>query len=84
MGAALNAVIAADVMRPTGIFLTPQQTIISVLPKLLAAELRNIPVVNNATERKLIGRLVRADALGLLSEAIASGGQSRGSSTGRH
>lgn len=77
MGSALNAVIAADVMRPTGIFLTPQQTIISVLPKLLAAELRNIPVVNNATERKLIGRLVRADALGLLSEAIASGGKTR-------
>jgi CIC family chloride channel protein len=73
MGAELNAVIAADVMRPLGIFLTPQQTIMSVLPKLLEAELRNIPVVNNGGERKLIGRIVRADALGLLSEAIATG-----------
>ncbi len=77
MGSELNAVIAADVMRPVGIFLTPQQTIISVLPKLLEAELRNIPVVNHATERTLIGRIVRADALGLLSEAIATGGQHR-------
>jgi len=77
MGTSLNAVIAADVMRPVGIFLTPQQTIMSVLPKLLEAELRNIPVVNNASERRLIGRIVRADALGLLSEAIATGGQNR-------
>jgi CIC family chloride channel protein len=83
MGAELNAVIAADVMRPVGIFLMPQQTIISVLPKLLEAELRNIPVVNNGSERRLIGRLVRADALGLLSEAIATGGQQRASSTGQ-
>lgn len=85
MGAELNAVIAADVMRPVGIFLTPQQTIMSVLPKLLESELRNIPVVNNASERRLIGRIVRADALGLLSEAIATGGpQQRASSTGQH
>ncbi len=61
-----------------------QQTVISVLPKLLEAELRNIPVVNNGSERRLIGRLVRADALGLLSEAIATGGQQRASSTGQH
>ena len=74
-GAELNAVIAADVMRPVAIFLTPQQTIMSVLPMLLEAEQRNIPVVNNATERRLIGRIVRADALGLLSEAIATGRQ---------
>ncbi len=84
MGAELSAVIAADVMRPAALFLTPQQTIMSVLPKLLEAELRNIPVVNNPVERRLIGRLVRADALGLLSEAIATSGQQRASSTGQH
>lgn len=77
MGAELNAVIASDVMRPVSFFLTPHQTIMSVLPNLLESELRNIPVVNNAVDRRLIGRIVRADALGLLSEAIASSGQPR-------
>jgi CIC family chloride channel protein len=72
MGAELNAVIAADVMRPVSLFLTPHQTVMSALPQLLGTELRNIPVVNNASERRLVGRLVRADALGLLSEAIES------------
>lgn len=77
MGAELNAVIASDVMRPVSFFLTPHQTIMSVLPDLLETEVRNIPVVNNAAERRLVGRIVRADALGLLSEAIASRGQPR-------
>lgn len=73
MGDTFNAVIAGDIMRPVSAMLTPNQTIISVLPKLLEAEIRNMPVVNNMNERRLIGRLVRAEALGMLSEAIATG-----------
>jgi len=73
MGDSFNAVIAGDIMRPVATVLSPNQTVISVLPKLLEAEIRNIPVVNNLQERRLIGRVVRAEALGLLSEAIASG-----------
>lgn len=73
MGPSLNAVIAGDIMRPVATQLTPNQTIMSVLPKLLDADIRNIPVVNNMTERRLIGRVVRSEALGMLSEAIASG-----------
>ena len=73
MGDTFNAVIAGDIMRPVTTMLTPNQTVISVLPKLLEAEIRNMPVVNNMSERRLIGRVVRAEALGMLSEAIATG-----------
>ncbi len=73
MGDTFNAVIAGDIMRPVTTMLTPNQTVISVLPKLLEAEIRNMPVVNNMNERRLIGRVVRAEALGMLSEAIATG-----------
>jgi len=34
--------------------------------------MRNIPVVNNQSELRLIGSVARAEALGLLSEAIVA------------
>jgi hypothetical protein len=43
-----------------------------VLPVLLASEQRNVPVVNNLSEFRLVGAVVRVDALGLLSEAISA------------
>jgi CBS domain-containing protein len=69
---AISAVIAYDLMRPAPVALTPDQRLLDVLPILLSSEQRNIPVVNNAKEKRLIGALVRAEALGVLSEAIAS------------
>jgi CIC family chloride channel protein len=72
-GEELNAVIAADVMRPLPPRLTPGQKLLDALPVLLASEQRNVPVVNNLEENYLIGSAPRAEALGLLSEAIASG-----------
>jgi CIC family chloride channel protein len=71
-GAELDSVIAFDVMRPVPAILTPDQHLIDVLPILLACELRNIPVVNNPQEKRLVGSLVRSEALGMLSEAIAA------------
>lgn len=68
----ISAVIAYDLMRPAPVALTPDQRLLDVLPILLSSEQRNLPVVNNATEKRLIGALVRAEALGVLSEAIAS------------
>ena len=71
-GAELNGVIAYDVMRNPPACLTPSQHLSDVLPVLLASELRNVPVVNTLTEYKLIGSVARANALGVLSEAISA------------
>jgi CIC family chloride channel protein len=71
-GQELSGVIAYDVMRPPPPCLTPDQNLADALPVLLASEQRNVPVVNSSSERRLVGAVVRAEALGLLSEAIAS------------
>lgn len=70
---ALRSVIASDVMRPVPVMLTPSQTITEALPALLASEQRNVPVVNSLTERRLVGSVLRAEALGTMAEAIAMG-----------
>lgn len=77
-GEELNSVIALDVMQPAPVMFTPNQLLPHVLPTLLASEQRNVPVVNNLTECRLVGSLVRAEALGILSQAIdASAGTPR-------
>ena len=72
-GLQLSSVIAYDVMRPAPACLTPNQRLLDALPILLSSEQRNIPVVNNLAEFHLVGSVARAEALGLLSEAIAGG-----------
>ncbi len=74
-GAEMSAVIAYDVMRPPPACLTPNQLLLDTLPTLLASEQRNVPVVNSLTENRLVGAVVRAEVLGMLSEAIAEQGQ---------
>jgi len=71
-GHELNGVIAYDVMRPPPACLTPVQKLTDVLPILLTSEIRNVPVVNNLSESKLIGTIARSEALALLSEAISA------------
>ncbi len=71
-GDEMNAIIAMDVMRPVAVCLTPDRRLLEVLPQVLASEQRNIPVVNSLIERRLVGALPRAEALDLMSEAIAS------------
>jgi len=73
-GQELSGVIAYDVMRPPPPCLTPSQKLLDALPVLLASELRNVPVINSPKEHKLVGTVARAEALGLLSEAIAPRG----------
>jgi chloride channel protein, CIC family len=68
----LGAVIAYDVMRPPPRCLTPGQRLLDALPVVLASELRNVPVVNNASENILVGSVVRAEMLAVFSEAIAA------------
>jgi CIC family chloride channel protein len=72
-GHELDGVIACDVMRPPPACLTPNQKLPDVLPILLASEVRNVPVVNNLSQCRLVGTVARAEALGILSEAISAG-----------
>jgi len=65
-------VIAYDLMRPPADCLTPNQRLLDVLPVLLKSELRNVPVVNNPTDRRLVGSVQRSEALALLSDAISA------------
>ena len=69
------SVIAYDIMRPVPASLTPDQKLLDALPVLVTSEMRRVPVVNNRKEQRLIGALIRADALGLISEAIAVTGR---------
>ena len=68
----LGAVIAYDVMRPPPKCLTPGQRLLEALPAVLESELRNVPVVNNPAENKLVGAVDRAEVLAIFSEAIAT------------
>jgi chloride channel protein, CIC family len=77
-GQELSSVIAYDIMQPPPICLTPNQRLVAALPILLASEQRHIPVVNSLKQNHLVGALVRAEALGLLSEAIAKRGGAPG------
>ena len=69
----LDAVIAADVMRPPPKCLTPNQRLLNVLPVVLESELKNIPVVNSLAECRLVGSLARGEVLSLFSEALSAG-----------
>ncbi len=67
----IQGIIAYDVMRPPPPCLTPGQRLVDALPILFQCELRNVPVVNDRKENRLIGSLSRAEALAIFSEAIA-------------
>lgn len=70
-GDELGAIIAYDVMRPPPPCVTPAQRLVDALPVLLQSEMRNVPVVSNLSDRRLVGSLSRTEALALFSEAIA-------------
>jgi chloride channel protein, CIC family len=74
-GAEMGAVIAYDVMRPAPASVTPDQLLLDTLPIMLTSEQRNVPVVNSQSENRLVGAVIRAEVLGLLSEAIAARGE---------
>lgn len=66
----LDGIIAMDVMRPPPACLTPDTRLADALPVLLSSELRNVPVVASHQRRKLIGRVVRAEVIGAVSDAL--------------
>ncbi|MGO8765460.1 MAG: ClcB-like voltage-gated chloride channel protein [Limisphaerales bacterium] len=67
----VNGIIAYDLMRPPPKTLTPGQRLLDALPIVLQSELRNVPVVNNPVENRLVGSVSRAEILAIFSEAIA-------------
>ena len=71
-GHELGSVIAYDIMRPPPPCLMPNQKLIEVFPVLLQSELRNVPVINNQFERRLVGSVIRSEALNLLSDALSA------------
>lgn len=71
-GNEMSGVIAYDIMREAPQPLTPNQKLVEAFPILLASELRNVPVVNNRIENRLVGSIIRAEALQLISEALSA------------
>lgn len=71
-GAEMNGVIAYDIMREPPPSLTPNQKLVDAFPTLLQSELRNVPVVNNRIEGRLVGSVLRSEALQMMSEALAA------------
>lgn len=74
----LHGVIAFDVMRAPPKALTPALPLLDALPTVLESELRNVPVVNNYAENRLVGAMPRAELLNIFSEAIAEKSDPRG------
>jgi chloride channel protein, CIC family len=74
----LHGIIAFDVMRAPPKTLTPVQPLLDALPTVLESELRNVPVVNNYAENRLVGAVPRAELLSIFSEAIAEKSDPRG------
>lgn len=71
-GQELRSVIACDIMRTVPAYLTPDQKVGDAISVLVASEMRHVPVVNNRKEQRLIGSVLRSEALGLVSEAISA------------
>lgn len=71
-GHEMNGVIAYDLMREPPPALTPNQKLVDAFPVLLQSEFRNVPVVNNRVENRLVGSILRAEALQVISEALAA------------
>ena len=69
-GEDLKGVIAYDVMRPPPAVLVPGQRLLEALPVIVASDHRNVPVVNNRKEMQIVGAIIRAEALGVVAEAM--------------
>jgi CIC family chloride channel protein len=69
-GEDFKGIIALDVMRPPPPVLCPAQQLLEALPVIVASEQRNVPVVNNRSDMRLVGAVFRAEAMGVVAEAI--------------
>jgi CIC family chloride channel protein len=71
-GHEMTGVIAYDIMREPPQCLTPNQKLVESFSVLLQSEFRNVPVINNRIENRLVGSVLRSEALQLISEALAA------------
>ena len=71
-GTEMQGVIAYDIMREPPQALTPNQKLTDAFPLLLQSELRNVPVINNRIESRLVGSVLRSEALQMISEALTA------------
>ena len=71
-GTEMNGVIAYDIMREAPAALTPNQKLVDAFSTLLQSELRNVPVINNRVESRLVGSVLRSEALQMISEALTA------------
>jgi hypothetical protein len=49
--------------------------LLEALPVIVASDLRNVPVVNDRAEMRLVGAVVRAEVLGIVAAAIDGTGK---------
>lgn len=66
----LGVVIAADLVNEAFEFVTPDQHLADVMDKFWDQSSERMPVVENATSRKLIGWMSKRDLLGVYSQEI--------------
>jgi CBS domain-containing protein len=69
-GEALNSVIAHDLVDETFPCVTPDQNLADTMDKFWQHNCERLPVVNNPTDRKLIGWMSKRDLIGVYSQEI--------------
>jgi CIC family chloride channel protein len=69
-GEALQTVVAHDLIDDTFTFATPDENLAGTMEKFWQQNSERLPVVNNATDRILIGWMSKRDLLGVYSQEI--------------
>ena len=69
-GESLSSVIADDLVDNSFQFVTPRQNLAEVMDIFWRENAERLPVINNATERKLLGWISKRDLLGVYSQQI--------------
>jgi CIC family chloride channel protein len=69
-GESLSSVIADDLVDDSFQFVTPRQTLSDVMDIFWRENAERLPVINNPTDRKLIGWISKRDLLGVYSQEI--------------
>lgn len=69
-GEALDSVVAHDLLDDTFTFVTPEDKLADTMEKFWDQNSERLPVVNNATERRLLGWMSKRDLIGVYSQEI--------------
>lgn len=69
-GESLSSVIADDLVDSSFEFLTPRQNLADAMDIFWRENAERLPVINNATDRKLVGWISKRDLLGVYSQEV--------------